>query len=66
MSPDKLAEEANAKIKKWASGKDKLIVAVDGYVGVGKTTLLDNLLKLNPDILPVHFDDRLINLHVKL
>lgn len=54
---DNLARQADEKIKEWASGKTKLVVAIDGYTGVGKTTLLDNLVKLNPDIVPVHWDD---------
>ncbi|MEK7621968.1 MAG: hypothetical protein AAB415_02200 [Patescibacteria group bacterium] len=57
MSTDQLAQEANRKISEWLVGKDKIVVAIDGYVGVGKTTLLENLVKINNDILPVHFDD---------
>ena len=57
MSTDQLAQEANRKISEWVVGKDKIVVAIDGYVGVGKTTLLENLVKINNDILPVHFDD---------
>jgi len=55
-----LAKQANEKIKEWMEGKKKLVVAIDGYAGVGKTTLLGNLVKLNPDILPVHWDDFLM------
>lgn len=57
---DKLAQKANEQILAWAKGKSKLTIAIDGYTGVGKTTLLENLVKLNPDILPVHQDDFLI------
>ncbi len=52
-----LARQSNKKIKEWARNKNKLVVAIDGYTGVGKTTLLDNLIRLNPDIVPVHWDD---------
>lgn len=55
-----LAQQANEKIKGWAADKDKLVVAIDGYTGVGKTTLLDNLVRLNPDIVAVHWDDFLM------
>ncbi len=61
MQPEELAREANEKIKEWVKGKDKLVVAIDGYTGVGKTTLLNNLVKLNHDILPVHWDDFLMS-----
>jgi len=57
MNQQELSEKANKAITLWASGLDKLIVAIDGYTGIGKTTLLDNLVKLNPDILAVHRDD---------
>ena len=54
---EELARQADQKIREWATGKDKLVVAIDGYTGVGKTTLLDHLIKLNPDIVSVHWDD---------
>ena len=54
-------QQASEKIKEWAKGTDKLVVGIDGYAGVGKTTLLDNLVKLNPDIVPVHWDDFLMS-----
>jgi uridine kinase len=54
---EELATQANNKIKEWAKGREKLVVAIDGYTGVGKTTLLENLVKINSEILPVHMDD---------
>ena len=57
MIPKKLANQANKAIIIWAKGKDKLIVAIDGYAGIGKTTLLNNLTKINPDIVAVNWDD---------
>ncbi len=56
-----LTRQADQKIREWAARKDKLVVAIDGYTGVGKTTLLDNLTKQNPDIVPVHWDDFLMS-----
>lgn len=47
----------NQAITKWSKEKTKLVVAIDGYTGVGKTTLLDALAKRNPDILAVNRDD---------
>lgn len=52
-----IAEKINDELKKWTEDKPKLVVAIDGYTGVGKTTLLKNLAELNPDILPVNRDD---------
>ncbi len=60
MNIENLAKQADEKLREWAINKDKLVVAIDGYTGVGKTTLLDNLVKLNPDIVPVHWDDFLM------
>jgi len=57
MKSEKLAEKINTDIAKWAKDKDKLVVAIDGYTGIGKTTILDHLEKINPDILAVHQDD---------
>ena len=49
--------EANKAIIRWAQHKDKLIVAIDGYAGVGKTTLLERLSRMNSNILAVNRDD---------
>lgn len=54
---ENLANQADRKIREWVIGKNKLVIGIDGYAGVGKTTLLDNLVKLNSDIVPVHWDD---------
>ena len=39
----------------------KVVIAVDGYTGIGKTTLLNNLVIINPDILSVNRDDFLFS-----
>ena len=57
MNSKVLAKKVNEAIIRWSKDTSKLVVAVDGYTGVGKTTLLNNLAKLNPDILPVNRDD---------
>lgn len=54
---NEIASEIHALISEWSKGRHKLVVALDGYTGVGKTTILNELSKLNPDILPVHMDD---------
>ncbi len=57
MTSQELAEEINKAIDEWSRVDHKLVVAIDGYTGVGKTTLLSNLVAMNPEILPVNRDD---------
>jgi uridine kinase len=54
---DDIAERVNNQVVEWAKHAHKLVVAIDGYTGIGKTTLLNNLAKLNNSILPVSRDD---------
>ncbi|OGZ13903.1 MAG: hypothetical protein A2942_02340 [Candidatus Lloydbacteria bacterium RIFCSPLOWO2_01_FULL_50_20] len=61
MKLKETAKNINEYIRKWSEGKQKLVVAVDGYTGVGKTTILDALAELNSDILPVHCDDFMLS-----
>ena len=57
MNSKDFAKKVNAVITRWSKDTSKLVVAIDGYTGVGKTTLLNNLAKVNPNILPVNRDD---------
>src|ERR1700741_4735698 len=52
-----IAKKAHQAILSWAKHKEKLVVGIDGYTGIGKTTLINNLAKLNPEILVVNRDD---------
>lgn len=52
-----IAIKINKEILKWQKSHDKLIVAIDGYAGSGKTTIADFVGKQNPDVLVVHLDD---------
>ncbi|OGN14344.1 MAG: hypothetical protein A3J47_01910 [Candidatus Yanofskybacteria bacterium RIFCSPHIGHO2_02_FULL_43_22] len=52
-----IIQQANTAINNWAEGLDKLVVAIDGYTGIGKTTLLNDLANLNSNIIPVNRDD---------
>lgn len=54
---ERIAKKINEKIQVWKKDYDKLIVAIDGYAGSGKTTIADFIAKQNPDILAVHLDD---------
>src|SRR3989344_8446945 len=61
MEPELLAQQINEVISEWAKDAHKLVVAIDGYTGIGKTTLLNNLAAINPDIIPVNRDDFLLS-----
>ena len=54
------AEKVNEIITEWARHHNKIIVAIDGYTGAGKTTLVQNLARINPSLLPVNRDDFVI------
>ncbi len=45
------------KIKNWLNKEERLTIAIDGYSGTGKTTLLKELNKEFKDILAVYMDD---------
>lgn len=44
-------------IRVWEKNHTKLIVAIDGYAGSGKTTVADYIAKQNARVLAVHLDD---------
>ena len=60
MTQQELAQKSNEAITTWSKDTSKTVVAIDGYTGIGKTTLLNNLASLNPDILAVNRDDFLL------
>lgn len=57
IKSERIAKKINEEILKWQKSHDKLIVAIDGYAGSGKTTVADFIGKQNPDVLVVHLDD---------
>src|SRR3989344_3302410 len=57
IKSERIAKKINEKIRAWAKGHAKLIVAIDGYAGSGKTTVADFIAMQNPDVLTVHLDD---------
>ncbi|MBU2265366.1 hypothetical protein KJ784_04275, partial [Patescibacteria group bacterium] len=61
MHSKEIIKKANDAINKWATSSKKLVVAIDGYSGAGKTTFLNQLAQLNPKILPVYKDDFLVS-----
>jgi uridine kinase len=50
-------EQIEQKIAEYACKYPKLVVGIDGYSGIGKTTLLSKLIENNPNIIPVARDD---------
>jgi uridine kinase len=52
-----IAKKINKAIKEWSKNHIKLVVAIDGYAGSGKTTVADFIAKQNFDVLVVHLDD---------
>ena len=54
---ERIAKKINEKIQVWTKDHAKLIVAIDGYAGSGKTTVVDFIAKENSDVLVVHLDD---------
>jgi len=60
-STNHLAFEINSTIQSWSKENPRLIVALDGYTGVGKTTISNEIEKINSNILVIHQDDFLIS-----
>lgn len=57
IKSERIAKKINKKIQVWTKDYTKLIVAIDGYAGSGKTTIADFIAKQNTDVLAVHLDD---------
>ena len=47
----------NNKIEEYSDKHTKLVVGIDGYTGIGKTSLLNDLVRRNKNILPIYKDD---------
>lgn len=60
MDSEKICIKIEESLDKWLEGKDKIVVAIDGYTGIGKTTILNKLAEINPEIVPVNRDDFLL------
>ena len=57
FNPEIIAKKINRQIKIWQKNHNKLIIAIDGYSGSGKTTISNEIGKQNNDVLIVHLDD---------
>ncbi len=52
-----IAKKIDKEIKVWKKDRVKLIVAIDGYAGSGKTTIANFIGRYNKDTLVIHLDD---------
>ncbi len=56
-TPRELAHTLNKSLMIWLKGTGRLVIGLDGYAGSGKTTLADEIEKINPHVLVIHLDD---------
>lgn len=54
---NQIAVTINKGIEKWCQRQKRLVVAIDGYAGSGKTSVANRIAELNPNCLVVHLDD---------
>jgi len=57
IKSEHIAKKICREIKVWKKDHAKLIVAIDGYAGSGKTTVGNFIAKHDKDVLSVHLDD---------
>ncbi len=65
MSHRSLVLQTNALIEQWRKKGRRIVVAIDGYSGVGKTTLLHQLAAINPNVVPVYVDDFILPIQTR-
>lgn len=57
IKSERIAKKINGQISAWIKNRVKLVMAIDGYAGAGKTTIADYIAKHNPNALIIHLDD---------
>jgi len=57
MDLSKISEQITSSLNEWLKHKGKVVVGLDGYSGIGKTTLLKYLAEKNKRIKPLFMDD---------
>lgn len=57
IKSERIAHRINKVLQSILKDRNKLVVAIDGYAGSGKTTVTKSLKKLNKNIEIVHLDD---------
>jgi len=62
---ERIAKRINKQIEVWKENHTKLVVAIDGYAGSGKTTVGNFIAKQNKNVLLVHLDDFINHLNIR-
>lgn len=57
IKSERIAKKIQEKLEVWKKDHAKLVVAIDGYAGSGKTTIGDFIAKHDTDVLSIHLDD---------
>ncbi|MFC1720735.1 P-loop NTPase fold protein [Patescibacteria group bacterium] len=57
MTIEKTLKQIENKLEEWGKNKEKLVVGIDGYSGVGKSTILLELARKMPDVIVVDMDN---------
>ena len=62
---ERIAKKICQEIKVWKKDHAKLVVAIEGYAGSGKSTIGDFIARHNTDVLSIHLDDFIQHLKVR-
>lgn len=57
IKSESIAKKICQEIRVWKKNHAKLIVAIDGYAGSGKTTVGNFIAKHDKDVISIHLDD---------
>lgn len=57
IKSERIAKRICKELQVWKKDHAKLVVAIDGYAGSGKTTVGNFIAKHNKDVLSIHLDD---------
>ncbi|MBU6214623.1 AAA family ATPase [Patescibacteria group bacterium] len=57
IKSERIAKKINEQISVWGNDHAKLIIAIEGYAGSGKTTVAEYLAKGNTNVAVLHLDD---------
>lgn len=57
IKSERIAKKISKNIQLWKKDPAKLVVAIDGYAGSGKSTIADFIANQDSDICVIHLDD---------
>ncbi len=57
IKSERIAKKICEQLQVWKKDHAKLVVAIDGYAGSGKTTVGDFIAQHDTDVLSIHLDD---------